>query len=371
VKSITNFHDLTSNMSKTANFYSGNNKKRKRNGISTGSSPSFHVTRTDIAHSNLKKKSEDLLPFRKALPIWSHAETIRSHLKGSKDVLILAGETGSGKSTQVPQFLMEASWCTDCIAITQPRRVAAISLAKRVAAEVGTPLGSASPASKVGYSVRFDNCTSPSTKIKFLTEGTLLQEMLRDPALKKYSVVIVDEVHERSVNVDLILGFLRRLLVDASGLREGKPLKVIVMSATANVSALVEFFAQSYLNKDAKSADIPKSDSQIKANGAIKTPAELKESRQVSSCSIPGRMFPVEATYLPEPTNDWIASAFNLIFQIHHKEPLPGDILVFLTGQETIETLERLVNEQAENLDPNVPKVQDAILNHLNFSNSP
>ena len=207
---------------------------------------------SDDSH-RLKNKAKILEPTRKTLPIWSHAIAIREALRG-KDVMLLVGETGSGKSTQVPQMLVDEPWCTPrpvvvpqnktvegdsppksvtvggCIAITQPRRVAAITLARRVAEEMGTPLGSSSPASKVGYSVRFDNSTSPSTRIKFLTEGMLLQEMLRDPWLKAYSAVVVDEVHERGVNVDLVLGFLRGMIAGKNEGRGGVPLKVRVFS---------------------------------------------------------------------------------------------------------------------------------------------
>lgn len=213
----------------------------------------------------LKHRAKSLESSRKTLPIWSHAAAIREALRG-KDAMLLVGETGSGKSTQVPQLLVEEPWCKPqsvtismdgssrslavdddstsraatvstnhptqtvtvggCIAITEPRRVAAISLARRVAEEMGTPLGSSSPASKVGYSVRFDNSASASTRIKFLTEGMLLQEMLRDPWLKAYSAVIVDEVHERGVNVDLVLGFLRGMIAGKNEGRGGVPLKV-------------------------------------------------------------------------------------------------------------------------------------------------
>src|SRR5215469_8006024 len=234
-------------------------KKRKRNGVpvnhtidnsqkqngKTVSLPSPkknfppHLQRQDSHHpakprsGSLREKKDALLAVRRKLPIWPHANKIRESLH-YKDVLLLVGETGSGKSTQVPQFLLDEPWCKQggCIAITQPRRVAAISLARRVAEEMGTPLGSASPASKVGYSVRFDNSTSPSTRIKFLTEGMLLQEMLRDPWLEQYDVVVVDEVHERSVNVDLILGFLRNIITGDLAGRKGRRLKVVVMSAT-------------------------------------------------------------------------------------------------------------------------------------------
>ena len=207
----------------------------------------------------LKDRAKDLEPLRKSLPIWSHVSEIREALLG-KNVVILVGETGSGKSTQVPQMLVNEAWCKPqsvtvprdaldsryppasvispgdrslqtariggCIAITEPRRVAATTLARRVAEEMGTPLGSFSPKSTVGYSVRFDQSTSPNTRIKFLTEGTLLQEMLRDPWLKAYSAVFVDEVHERGANVDLLLGFLRNMVAGKNEGRGGIPLKV-------------------------------------------------------------------------------------------------------------------------------------------------
>ncbi|KAJ4300759.1 Salivary acidic proline-rich phosphoprotein 1/2 [Kalmusia sp. IMI 367209] len=280
---------------------------------------------------HLLRRRDELLPKRKALPIWAQADAIRHRLR-ENNVLVLTGETGSGKSTQVPQFLLDEEWCTKAIAITQPRRVAAISLARRVAEEMGSLFGGQSPTAKVGYSVRFDNATGPNTKIKFLTEGMLLQEMLRDPDMKQYSAVVVDEVHERSVNVDLILGFLKNLVskVENGGEKRKHPLKVVVMSATADVESLVDFFAEG-------------------ANGSqkISTPTvESTDSQRVrdriSTCFVEGRQYPVKTTYLPEPTLDWVESALKIIFQIHYKEPLPGDILVFLTGQDRIEALEKL-----------------------------
>jgi len=314
----------------------------------------------------LKEKARALYEIRKNLPIFPHGDEIRQHLR-KNDVMLLVGETGSGKSTQIPQFLVNEQWCRPtttsipqedgsrkdvsvggCIAITQPRRVAAISLARRVAEEMGTPLGSSSPASKVGYSVRFDTSTGPSTRVKYLTEGMLLQEMLHDPWLTRYSAVLVDEVHERGVNVDLVLGFLRNLI---SGKREGRgraPLKVVVMSATADMESLLGFF-QAGIQPGSRHLE----------NGSDGKSATSKETKDdIAVCHIKGRQFPVKTIYAPEPVHDFVDAALKAIYQIHYKEPMPGDILVFLTGQETVEALEHLVNEYAIGMDPSLPKIQ-------------
>ena len=314
--------------------------------------------------NSLQNKKIKLLESRKKLPIWSRKQDIQDALKVN-DVLVLSGETGSGKSTQLPQFLLESKWCSKCIAVTQPRRVAAISLARRVAEEMGTPLGSSSPSSKVGYSVRFDESTSPSTRIKYLTEGMLLQEMLRDSAMSQYSCVVVDEVHERSVNVDLLLGFLKQL-VQGVNERRKTPLKVVVMSATADVDSISRFFQEplpaNHLEAAASVAD-GKADaagSEASWDGLSDTeiakPPKAHEQK-VSSCHVEGRQYPVKLSYLDKPTEDVIQAALERIFQIHCKEPMPGDILVFLTGQETIQSLQKLVEEYAGNLTEDYPKL--------------
>ena len=316
--------------------------KRKRQGGDSGA---------------LQQKRIKLLQTRKQLPIWSRQQDIQKALR-EHNILVLFGETGSGKSTQVPQFLLEQPWCKGKVAVTQPRRVAAITLARRVAEEMGSPLGASSPASKVGYSVRFDESISPSTRIKFLTEGMLLQEMLRDSSLSQYSCVIVDEVHERSVNVDLILGFLQQLVG-----RRSAELKVVVMSATADVDGLRDFFSNPpppVANGDSNGHNSDHG-SEASWNGFAEDPAPkghgLPDHSLVSSCHVEGRQYPVLTQYLDTPTDDIIEAALQRIFSIHCKEPMPGDILVFMTGQETIQSLQKLVQEYAEGLSADYPKL--------------
>ncbi|KZF24367.1 P-loop containing nucleoside triphosphate hydrolase protein [Xylona heveae TC161] len=400
----------------------GKSERLNNNGKGRNGSP---------VNSSLKAKANALLSKRKDLPIWAHQSEIRQSL-AKKNVMLLVGETGSGKSTQVPQFLSTEPWCRPqmvkvakdgkgpiedlsvggCIAITQPRRVAAISLARRVAEEMGTPLGNSSPASTVGYSVRFDNSISRNTKIKFLTEGMLLQEMLRDPWLRQYSAVVVDEIHERGVNVDLVAGFLQKMVSGKNEGRGGIPLKVVVMSATADMEGLLKFFdagfkqptaavngkGQKAIKKDEEETEwsgISSDDNKASKkaygtpNGTVSKPGPNTDSKSnalvkkhkngnpegdesapftefdpvkfgsphISVCFIEGRQFPVKIFYTPEPVQDFVDAALHSIFQIHYKEPLPGDILVFLTGQDTVENLEQLVREYASGMSPELPKL--------------
>ena len=348
----------------------------------------------------LKQRALVLLEDRKKLPIWPRLAEIGRSLR-EKDVLLLVGETGSGKSTQIPQTLLKEPWCRStvvkvpssssgghrrlpvggCIAVTEPRRVAAISLARRVAAEMGTPLGSSSPASKVGYCVRFDRSTSPSTRIVFLTEGMLLQELLRDPWLRRYSAVVVDEVHERGVNVDLVLGFLRRLQTGDLQGRGGVSLKVVVMSATADVAALHEYFAKTrtaspqdvLVSKEIPAREGKKSRKRkrpddghdprsVAADDETLPPDRIvteaaDSTKGVAVCTVKGRQYPVEVLYLARPVSDLMECALRKVFEVHYSEAMPGDILVFLAGQEEIVTLEKLVQDLATQMPSDVPKV--------------
>ena len=336
--------------------------------------PLAHHRPSRPTQSNLDKKQRALARQRSLLPIWSYTSHIRLSFQLGRDVMLLVGETGSGKSTQVPQYLLSEPWCRNQIAVTQPRRVAAISLARRVADEMNSHLGTSSPDSKVGYSVRFDYNCSPATRIKYLTEGMLMQELLRDPWLTKYSAVVVDEVHERSVNVDLILAFLRKIVTSDKRGRKGVPLKVAVMSATTDIESIFHFFdcgfdrslqgqhtSQSSNQPISGTTIGPKSDSSWDGfSDSDQDPGrELKQvtSRHISTCHVEGRQHPVDIFYLSEPCHDYLEESFNTVKKINRAEPIPGDILVFVTGQDTVEALESLLKKYVLDLEPEVPKL--------------
>lgn len=165
----------------------------------------------------------EILDKRKELPAWNARQQVIDLVK-KYQVIILQGETGSGKTTQVPQFLLEAGLAgKKNIACTQPRRVAATSVAKRVSEEMDVQLGGT-----VGYTIRFEDKTSSQTRLKYLTDGMLLRESMMDPMLSKYSIIVLDEAHERTLSTDILFGLLKEILP------KRPDLKVVVMSATLN-----------------------------------------------------------------------------------------------------------------------------------------
>ncbi|XXG97147.1 hypothetical protein Hte_003442 [Hypoxylon texense] len=251
------------------------------------------------------------------LPIAKHHDSLL-YLIEKNPVTIVVGQTGSGKTTQIPQFLENAGWCSDgkVIAVTQPRRVAATTVAIRVAEEYGCELGK-----EVGYSIRFEDVTSASTKIKFLTDGLLIREALVDPILSRYSVIMVDEAHERSISTDILLGLLKKI-------RKRRPeLRIIISSATLQAEDFLNFFSEHSDNQDP-----PENGNTI---GSI--------------ISLEGRMYPVDVLYLQSPSENYLEKAISTVFDIHTKEP-DGDILVFLTGREEIDTAVQAVAERAAQL---------------------
>ena len=228
---------------------------------------------------------------RESLPIYK----LRAQLLAAfheNQLLVVIGETGSGKTTQMTQYLADAGYCAGgkMIGCTQPRRVAAMSVAKRVAEEYGCKLGA-----EVGYAIRFEDCTSPETRIKYMTDGMLLRELLLEPDCGRYSVIMLDEAHERTINTDVLFGLLK------AACSRRRELKLIVTSATLDAEKFSAYFF---------------------------------------SCpifSIPGRLFPVTVLYSREPEQDYLEAALITVMQIHLSQP-PGDILLFLTGKEEIDT---------------------------------
>ncbi|OQV14842.1 putative ATP-dependent RNA helicase DHX35 [Hypsibius exemplaris] len=249
---------------------------------------------------------------RQRLPIFKSRNSILYLLEKHQTVVVV-GETGSGKTTQIPQYLLEAGWCKSPgmrIGITQPRRVAAITISQRVAEERGAPLGR-----EVGYVVRFDDCSSPETKIKFITDGILVREMMADPLLKQYSVLMLDEAHERSIHTDIAMGLLRKIL------KKRDDLKVIVSSATLDAEALRDFFQ----------------------SGPEGSPS-------ATILTVEGRTFPVDVFYLNDPVANYMSATIDTILKIHRTQPL-GDVLAFLTGQEEVDHVCQLLSEHSDGLE--------------------
>lgn len=243
---------------------------------------------------------------RRRLPAWSAREKLVDLVRENQ-VLVVIGETGSGKTTQIPRFLYDAGLAKGgLVACTQPRRVAAVTVAQRVAEEMGTELG----AGKVGYSIRFDDRTSPNTRIKYLTDGMLLREALVDPRLSRYKVVVLDEAHERTVATDVLFGLLKEVCR-----QRGDDFRLVVMSATLDAAAFTRYF-----------------------DGA-------------KAAYVQGRQFPVQVMYTVAPEDSYLDAAIAAALQVHCDEG-PGDVLVFLTGQDEIESCARLISERATALPP-------------------
>ncbi|KAG8383282.1 hypothetical protein BUALT_Bualt05G0168300 [Buddleja alternifolia] len=220
------------------------------------------------------------------LPILQYEEKIAETVD-KNPVVVVIGETGSGKSTQLSQILHRRGYTkSGCIGVTQPRRVAAVSVSRRVAQELSVRLGE-----EVGYAIRFEDRTSEKTLIKYLTDGVLLRESLSNPELSQYSVIILDEAHERSLNTDVLLGLMKRLIK----LRPSN-LKVLITSATLDGEKVSRFF---------------------------------------SNCpilNVPGKLFPVEIQHSSEKPKSYLEASLKTAIDIHVREP-EGDILIFMTGQ--------------------------------------
>ncbi|KAK5881589.1 hypothetical protein CesoFtcFv8_022369 [Champsocephalus esox] len=256
-----------------------------------------------------KKTAMSILEQRESLPIYKLKEQLIQAVHDNQ-ILIVIGETGSGKTTQITQYLAEAGYTTrGKIGCTQPRRVAAMSVAKRVSEEYGCCLGQ-----EVGYTIRFEDCTSPETVIKYMTDGMLLRECLIDSELGQYAIIMLDEAHERTIHTDVLFGLLKKTVMKRTDM------KLIVTSATLDAVKFSQYFYEAPI------------------------------------FTIPGRTYPVEVLYTKEPETDYLDASLITVMQIHLTEP-PGDVLVFLTGQEEIDTACEILYERMKSLGPDVPEL--------------
>ncbi|XP_034277526.1 pre-mRNA-splicing factor ATP-dependent RNA helicase DHX16 [Pantherophis guttatus] len=255
----------------------------------------------ELSQAELKKLS--IQEVRRSLPIFPYREDLLAAI-AEHQMLIIEGETGSGKTTQIPQYLYEEGYTKKGMKIgcTQPRRVAAMSVAARVSQEMNVKLGN-----EVGYSIRFEDCTSERTVLKYMTDGMLLREFLTEPDLSSYSVILIDEAHERTLHTDILFGLIKDIA------RFRPELKVLIASATLDTERFSTFFDDAPIFR------------------------------------IPGRRFPVDIYYTKAPEADYLEACVVSVLQIHVTQPR-GDILVFLTGQEEIEACCEMLQDRCRRL---------------------
>eukprot|EP00117_Sycon_ciliatum_P007640 scpid39004/ scgid10659/ Putative pre-mRNA-splicing factor ATP-dependent RNA helicase DHX15; DEAH box protein 15 len=259
------------------------------------------------------KRYFEILSKRTQLPVWEYREQFINTLM-STQCMVLVGETGSGKTTQIPQWcveLMHHGGMGNGVACTQPRRVAAMSVAQRVADEMDVVLGQT-----VGYTIRFEDCSSQATRMKYMTDGMLLREAMTDPLLEKYGIILLDEAHERTLATDILMGLLKEVV------KARTDLKIVIMSATLDAGKFQKYFDKAPL------------------------------------MTIPGRTHPVEIFYTPEPERDYLEAAIRTVVQIHLCEEIEGDILLFLTGQEEIDEACKRLKREIDNLGPEVGEMK-------------
>ncbi|KAK0674013.1 putative ATP-dependent RNA helicase [Cercophora samala] len=271
--------------------------------------PTTNVTRK--SHAVTVTRDPEIEEARFKLPVVAEEQKIMEAIHNN-DVVVICGATGSGKTTQLPQFLFEAGYgdqkgpTPGMIGVTQPRRVAAVSMSKRVGQEMGDF------SKVVAYQIRFEGTVDPNTAIKFMTDGVLLREAAQDFALRKYSAIIIDEAHERSVNTDILIAMLSRVVKLRAELAKEdpatKPLKLIIMSATLRV----EEFTQN--------------------TALFETPPRVID--------VEGRQHEVTIHFAKKTRHDYVEDAFRKISRGHRKLP-PGGMLVFLTGQGEITQLSK------------------------------
>ena len=251
-----------------------------------------------------RKRSDTADISEEVLPVELHKEKLLQVIRDNQ-IVVVCGETGSGKTTLLPKFLLDSNFVSPSrkLCVTQPRRVAALSVASRVAELLNTKLGDA-----VGYSVRFDEKLSSSTAVKFMTDGKLLHECLSNPTLEGYGIVMIDEAHERSLNTDVLFGLLKQLVLYR------KDIKVIISSATLDADKFSAYF------------------------------------RGCPVFKVEGRLHDVKIFYTKQEQSDICEAAVQSVLQIHHSQP-KGDILVFMPGVDEISRTESSLKECDQDLE--------------------
>ncbi|EKD16743.1 uncharacterized protein L3040_001482 [Drepanopeziza brunnea f. sp. 'multigermtubi'] len=298
-------------------FYSAHDGNSNGNGARTGLSEfKRHATTAVQAHkaedgpnnpfnnAPLSNQYFNILKTRRDLPVHKQRQEFLDMFHKTQ-ILVFVGETGSGKTTQIPQFVLFDDlphFNGKLVACTQPRRVAAMSVAQRVANEMDVRLGE-----EVGYSIRFEDVTGPKTVLKYMTDGMLLREAMHDHNLTRYSCIILDEAHERTLATDILMGLLKEVAL------RRPDLKIVIMSATLDAQKFQRYFNDAPL------------------------------------LAVPGRTHPVEIFYTPEPERDYVEAALRTVLQIHATEP-EGDVLLFLTGEEEIEDACRKIALEADEM---------------------
>lgn len=262
------------------------------------------LTHNPFTQEEHSQKYFKILQTRRDLPVNKQRQEFLDKYH-STQILVFVGETGSGKTTQIPQYVVYdelPNLTGKLVACTQPRRVAAMSVAQRVADEMDVNLGE-----EVGYSIRFEDKTGPRTMLKYMTDGMLLREAMHDHEMSRYSCIILDEAHERTLATDILMALLKQIAA------RRPELKIIIMSATLDAQKFQRYFNDAPL------------------------------------LAVPGRTHPVEVFYTPEPERDYVEAAIRTVLQIHASEP-EGDILLFLTGEDEIEDACRKIGIEAEEL---------------------
>ncbi|KAJ1731311.1 hypothetical protein LPJ61_002595 [Coemansia biformis] len=272
--------------------------------------PDKHVDERQLAIEEYERKRRTLKEVRESLPVFKYRDSLLAAIE-QYQVMIIVGETGSGKTTQITQYLREAGYTRDGkrIGCTQPRRVAAMSVAARVAEEVGTKLGR-----EVGYAIRFEDCTSDRTEIVYMTDGLLFREFMTEPDLAGYSVIMIDESHERTLHTDILFALVKDIV------RFRPDLKLLISSATMDAQKFSAYFDDAPIFK------------------------------------IPGRPYPVDLYYTKAPEANYLQACIATVLQIHASQP-KGDILVFLTGQDEIEQAQENLQQATKALGSKVSEL--------------